>query len=383
MRARATKLPKSPVVDADGHVMEPADLWLRYIDPAYCDRAIRIARDENDYEVLLIDNRPLELVRGHMGVLGGIGMDPVALQENGKLTYADGCPQGGYDPRARLKVMDDEHIDVAMLYPTLGICWEGAVRDPKLATAYTRAYNRWIADFAREDPARLQPIAHISLLDPEGAVEEVARARKDGCVGVYLSPDMAARGNEHFDHPEFERFWAAVQDLAMPVGFHVVVRDKPAFAGWFHNDKRDRLFGFSFLAIDVMAAFTQMISWGMFEKYPRLKCTVLEAGANWISAWLDRMDHKYEVMGEYVPTTLKPSEYFYRQCLISADPDESLTAAIIQQMGAEYFVWASDYPHVDASFGVVAEMQERLSSLPEAQQRLVLGENAVRFYGLA
>ena len=382
MRDGPTKLPKSPVVDADGHVMEPADLWLRYIDPAFRDRAIRIDRDENDYEVLLIDNRPLELVRGHMGVLGGIGMDPVALQENGKLTYADGCPAGGYDPRARLEVMDAERIDVAMLYPTLGICWEGAVRDPQLATAYTRAYNRWIADFAREDPARLQPIAHVSLLDPEGAVEEVRRAREDGCVGVYLSPDMAARGDRHFDDPAFVRFWAAVQDLAMPVGFHVVVRDTPAFAGWFHNDKRDRLFGFSFLAIDVMAAFTQMISWGMFEKYPRLKCTVLEAGANWISAWLDRMDHKYEVMGEYVPTTLKPSEYFYRQCLISADPDESLTAAIIQQMGAEYFVWASDYPHVDASFGVVAEMQERLSPLTDAQQRLVLGENAVRFYGL-
>lgn len=383
MSNSSAKLPKSPVVDADGHVMEPADMWLRYIDPAFRDRAIRIDRDDNDYEVLLIDNRPLELVRGHMGVLGGIGMDPVALLENGKLTYADGCPAGGYDPQARLKVMDDEGIDVAMLYPTLGICWEGAVRDPQLATAYTRAYNRWIADFAREDSARLQPIAHISLLDPEGAVEEVARARKDGCVGVYLSPDMAARGDRHFDDPVFAPFWAEVQDLAMPVGFHVVVRDKPAFAGWFHNDKRDRLFGFSFLAIDVMAAFTQMISWGMFEKYPRLKCTVLEAGANWISAWLDRMDHKYEVMGEYVPTTLKPSEYFYRQCLISADPDESLTAAIIQQMGAEYFVWASDYPHVDASFGVVAEMQERLSPLPEAQQRLVLGENAMRFYGLA
>ena len=373
---------KGRVVDADGHVMEPADTWLTYIDPQYRDRAIRIDHDDNGYEVLLIDNKPLELVRGHMGVLGGIGMDPVALHENGKMTYAEGCPAGGYDPKARLKVMDEEKIDIAMLYPTIGICWEGAVQDPQLATAYTRAYNRWIADFAREDPRRLQPIAHISLLDPAGAVEEVTRAKEDGCVGVYLSPDMASRGNKHFDHESFERFWQTVQDLQMPIGFHVIVRDKPAFAGWLHNDKRDRLFGFSFLAIDVMAAFTQMISWGMFEKYPRLKCTVLEAGANWISAWLDRMDHKYEVMGEYIPTSCKPSEYFYRQCLISADPDESLTAPIIEKMGAEYFVWASDYPHVDASFGVVDEMKERLAPLPEESQRLVLGENAMRFYGL-
>jgi hypothetical protein len=34
------------IVDADGHVLEPADNWLTYIDPQYRDRAIRIARDE-------------------------------------------------------------------------------------------------------------------------------------------------------------------------------------------------------------------------------------------------------------------------------------------------------------------------------------------------
>jgi predicted TIM-barrel fold metal-dependent hydrolase len=52
-------------------------------------------------------------------------------------------------------------------------------------------------------------------------------------------------------------------------------------------------------------------------------------------------------------------------------------------MGPEYFVWASDYPHVDASFGVVKEMRERLAPLAEEDQAKVLGENAVRFYNLA
>ena len=117
------------VVDADGHVMEPADTWTNYIDPQFRNRAIRIDHDEKGYEVLLVDNSPLELVRGHMGVLGGIGMDPVALHENGKLTYAQGCPLGGYDPKARLKVMDQEKIDISILYPTIGICWEGMVAD--------------------------------------------------------------------------------------------------------------------------------------------------------------------------------------------------------------------------------------------------------------
>jgi predicted TIM-barrel fold metal-dependent hydrolase len=60
-----------------------------------------------------------------------------------------------------------------------------------------------------------------------------------------------------------------------------------------------------------------------------------------------------------------------------------LTAPVVEHIGADYFVWASDYPHVDASFGVVREMKERLAPLPEAAQRKVLGENAVRFYNLS
>jgi len=371
------------VVDADGHVLEPADTWTRYLEPQFRDRAIRIAHDEHGYEQLLIDGQPLKTLRGQLGALGGIDMDPSELFTRGQVTYAQGCPRGSYDPGERVKVMSAEGIDVALLYPTIGICWEGHVTDGRLATAYTRAYNRWLAEFCQADRKRLFPVAHISLLDPEGAVEEVLRARKDGCVGIYLSPDVAARGGRAFDDPAFARFWATVQDLEMPVGFHVVVRDRPFFRQWLRNDPSDSLFTFAFLAIDVMAAFTQMMSSGMFEKYPRLKVAVLEAGSNWIASWLDRLDHKHEVVKSRMPFKLKPSEYFFRQCLISADPDESLTAEMVRHLGSDYFLWASDYPHIDASFGVVHELRGRLASLPEADRRKVMGENALRFYKLA
>jgi len=278
--------------------------------------------------------------------------------------------------------MDGEGIDAVLLYPTIGICWEGHVTDAALATAYTRAYNRWLVDFCRTDPKRLYPVAHISLLDPDGAVEETIRARRDGCVGIFLSPDLAARGGRPFDDPLFARFWETAQELEMPVGFHVVVRDRQWFRQWQRRDPSDALFGIAFLAIDVMAAFTQMLATGVFERHPRLRCTVLESGATWISAWLDRMDHKYEVMSTVTPTELKPSEYFYRQCLVSADPDETVIAPIVEAVGADYFVWASDYPHIDASFGVVGEIRDRIKTLPEGDQAKVLGLNAQRFYGL-
>ena len=94
------------------------------------------------------------------------------------------------------------------------------------------------------------------------------------------------------------------------------------------------------------------------------------------------MDHKYEVMSSITPTAMKPSEYFFRQCLVSADPDETVIAPIIDAVGADYFVWASDYPHIDASFGVVGEIRSRIAPLSEDAQAKVLGLNAQRFYDL-
>jgi len=114
-----------------------------------------------------------------------------------------------------------------------------------------------------------------------------------------------------------------------------------------------------------MAAFTQMLSAGMFERYPRLRCVVLEAGLELDRRLARSLDHKYRVLAHQTPIRMPPSAYFYRQCLISADPDESVTAQMVERLGADYFVWASDYPHIDASFGVVRELKERLRALPE------------------
>jgi predicted TIM-barrel fold metal-dependent hydrolase len=372
-------------VDADGHVLEPRDVWQRYLEPNLRDRAIRIERDADGVEALLVDGRSHLALHGRLGALGGIGMDSEDLMTVGQRSYEDGCPKGGYDPTARLKVMDEEEIDVVLLYPTIGIAWEGMVDDPHLATAYCRAYNRWLVDFCSTDRRRLVPIAHISLIDPEGAVTEVERARRDGCAGVYLSPDPPARHGLQFDDPKLARFWSTMQDLDMPVAFHVVARSNSMLEPW-HRPTDEPVasvvFAFAFLALDVMAAFTSMMTRGLFETYPRLRLAVLEAGSNWITAWLDRLDHKFEVMRPFSSLKLLPSEYFKRQCVISAEPDETLTAAIVEHLGADYVIWASDYPHLDASFHVVDSLRGRIARLPGEAQRKVLGANALRFYGL-
>ena len=43
-RSERVTAPANRVIDADGHVLEPPDVWGRYVEPAWRDRAIRVAR---------------------------------------------------------------------------------------------------------------------------------------------------------------------------------------------------------------------------------------------------------------------------------------------------------------------------------------------------
>jgi predicted TIM-barrel fold metal-dependent hydrolase len=89
----------------------------------------------------------------------------------------------------------------------------------------------------------------------------------------------------------------------------------------------------------VQAAFTVLVSTGVFQRFPHLKYVILESGGGWIAHWLDRMDGKYKVGKEFSPLKEKPSFYFQRQCYISVDPDEKTTPAMVELLGEDHFVW--------------------------------------------
>ncbi len=102
-----------------------------------------------------------------------------------------------------------------------------------------------------------------------------------------------------------------------------------------------------------------------------------------VQPWTEEEEANFQRFCESIGEIPEDPVHARRQCLISAEPDESITAAVVQHLGEDYVIWASDYPHLDASFNVVAQIREKISSLPEQTQRKVLGENALRFYGLS
>lgn len=162
-------------IDADGHILEPPDLWEKYLEPKYRERAIRIRTNADGLEYLELDGKPSKLMPpGFPGVLGAMGADDIVPSP--ERTYLKGAPFGSMNPKERVKRLDSEGLAAAVVYPTLGILWEPEVKDPEIAAAYARAYNRWIVDFCSEGGGRLVPIAHVSLSDPELAAKETERA---------------------------------------------------------------------------------------------------------------------------------------------------------------------------------------------------------------
>ena len=177
-------------VDADGHILEPPDLWQEYLENRYKDRALRIEIEpERGLEVFMIDNQRSKLARpGMVSTLGAMGAaDLPDIMFNPDRTYVGEIPFGAMDPDQRIQLLDAEGLDIAILYTTVGLLWEAELEDPELSQAYTRAYNRWICDFTRDHSDRLIPTAHLSLTDPEAAAAEAAARRGRRGEGVLRS----------------------------------------------------------------------------------------------------------------------------------------------------------------------------------------------------
>jgi predicted TIM-barrel fold metal-dependent hydrolase len=369
-------------VDADGHILEPPDLWERYLEPRYRERALRLRRDSGGLEYLEIDGTPSKVVRGGMlGMVGSMGRPIAEVSPSPDHTYVRGAVFGAMDARERLERLDRENLESAFLYPTLGVLWEAECTNAEIAQAYTRAYNRWIVEFCGDSGGRLIPIAHLSLGDPTAAAEELERAVRDGVHGAWVAPFTLTK--KPHGHPDHDRLFAAAQDLGVPLAIHPTFEPKWAAPGRFAN-----LHGASFFlnvtsADAVRHAFTTFFQFATFDRFPRLKVVVLESGAGWIGYWLDRMDgYRASLMGAIVPLKEKPSAYFRRQCWISCDPDEHTIPALMELYGEDRFFWASDFPHPDHTGDYLVELEELAARLPDSGRRKLLGENVLNAYGL-
>jgi len=378
-------------IDADSHVLEPPDVWQRYVEPRWRERAVRVVRADDGRDVLLVDGKPARLTTSEMlGDFGGMGRsleDQATAALSGR--YADNAPAAATDPKARVAQLDREGVHATVLYPSLGLQWVAETADAAYVHANLCAYNRWLEDFCADGGGRLVPVAHLSLGDARAAAAELERAVGQGARGGFLLP-FTLDGLPH-GHPAHDPLFAKAEELGVPIGIHTGVDPTPRdlyrrYDGltWPEAIPQGIWFLQLMFSQAVQQAFSTFFLHATFDRFPKLKVVVLEAGAGWVGFWMDRMDAMYEgALRLTMPLREKPSTYVRRQVWISADPDERALPGIVDYVGGDRFLWASDYPHSDHTAGYIDRVHELARLLgDDAARRGLLGANAAKLYGI-
>lgn len=371
------RFPYPGTVDADGHVLEPADLWENYLEQRYRDRALRICIDNDGYEYLEIDGCPSQRSnKGSLGLLGAMGADD--RRPRPERRYMDNIPYGAGNAAERVALLDQENLEACLLYPTLCLLWECELTDPELSLAYARAYNRWIADFCRDSGGRLVPIAMLTLLDPAGSANELERAVKDGCRGAWVSP-FNHRRIIHGDEAHDDLFRRCCE-LDVPLAIHPTFVPQPPAHGIFDWPQRGQTWGeMIWLRAIVQQALISFFALGTLERFPQLRLGILEVGSGWVGAFLDRLD---AVTSALHARRASATALFQRQCFVSGDPDETSAPLTIDHVGADCFMWATDYPHPDHPHTWVDDLTRYAGALSAETRSKVLGGNVKRIYRL-
>jgi predicted TIM-barrel fold metal-dependent hydrolase len=368
------------LISSDSHVSEPPDLWVERIDKKYRDRAPKVVLNPEGQEgaYFLYEGFP-----PHNLAIGlGAGRTPEELAAFLKTgTYADARP-GGWDPAQRLPDMELDGVEAEVLYTTLGfrLFW---LKDAGLQQACFRVYNDWLAEYCGYAPKRLKGLALISLYDPKEGAQELARCATLGLKGamIWCSPPA----DQPYSLPLYDPFWAAAQDLDMPISLHAITGIERI--QWEYGAEQ-RAMRPTVTPHEIEKSFSTLILSGVLERFPRLKIVSAENNCGWLPYYLQRVDRAFLRFGPSGTATpwptklsLKPSEYFQRQmyCTFIDDP---FGVASRHWIGVDNIMWSSDYPHTASTWPRSRAVIERdFKDVSEEEKRKIVRGNVAKLYG--
>jgi predicted TIM-barrel fold metal-dependent hydrolase len=284
------------------------------------------------------------------------------------------------DPHLRIKDQDRDGLQAEVLYGVLGAGIR--LQDPEAAVEVCRIYNEWLSDFTKHYPERLLGLASLPAGDVNAAVGEVMRAGKLGLKGLEFATthDMIPLWN-----PYWEPLWKAINEVELPIHFHTtgtkrppVPDDIPAM-----NKRASSAVGITGFQLFTSNFLMSVIFCGTLERYPHVRLVLGESGIGWIPYILERMDFEWEdQFRSDLDLTMKPSEYWYRQCKATFQYDE-IGVLLLDKLGEDCIMWGNDFPHPD---GVWPDSQEfidkQFGHLPAQTKHKIICQNAIDFYGL-
>ena len=331
---------KDLCISSDSHVVEPPELFYP-LQKRFGDRAPHVRFFDDKGPQLDLGNGKLGI--GISGFLqAGFDFSREDRNEVSKQGYELARP-GVYDIRARIEDQEIDGVDAEVLYPSI-LFNVYQIEDLDIVKATFQTYNDWITDYCKDAQDRLFPLACVQLYDLDEAIEEMARAKKMGHVGVSIP--ATAPPDKLYSDPWYDKCWAAAQEMQMPLTLHIFTGATP------NHGLPSRHAGYSLAFAGVMFTCADFIMSGVCERFPDLKIVITEFETGWTAHMLQRLDWSFKRSGgtrTNEALTMKPSDYWQRNFRITFedDPMGIMTREII---GTKSLMWGSDYPHGDSVF---------------------------------
>lgn len=383
-----------PVVDLDSHVYEPADIWERYLDRDYVVAARSAFWHEVDphgLEVTVLNGRrarPLSKSAIPRHACWRPGLTPEQIgQLDPDLRHP--ITPGAQDPQVRLRDMDAMGVERALLFPTLFAEYFPLVENPDAAWALARAYNDWLWDFAAADRRRLLPVAVLPMQEPSFAVRELERVAARGAHAAFIRPVFFE--GRYPNHPSYDLLWQRLEALEVAACVHPSpgsTNPEWTCSGPFVDRVASNLrIGHSVAEavapfMDSATLLTALCFYGHMEIYPKLRLTLVHAGASWVPLALEKAETYLWLFSGIRDVSLEPEHVFFaRPSLVSFDSWETPVARLTDTFG-DVAAWGSRYPNHDT--GTVEEAVATFGryDVPQATVAKYLGGNALRHLGL-
>jgi predicted TIM-barrel fold metal-dependent hydrolase len=391
------------IFSGDGHAGAEVETYRPYVEERYRSRV----------DDLVAEN---ELYMAIAGIPSNPTPEALKIFDDRGEVEAGGA-LGAWDIDLRLQMLDADGIAGELIHPghqNATLPFFGIVNKPvppDVRASGQRAYHRWLADFMGGADGRLVGVAEPGpCSDMDETLRELRWVAEHGFVSVGLpgvtgDPDLPPLFDSYF-----EPFWSACEDLGLVLSIHAGYGLKQGVFFDFHAGLQEAMSGAgssSFqrdpeaaqailaeamakaedsplrLEISTRRPLWLLMAGGVFDHHPNLKLALTEVRADWIPATIAHLDRRFAEAKTALPMKRRPSDYYHDHVVVTPSSIHRAEVEMRAEIGVAQLMFGSDYPHPEGTWpNTRAWIRSAFAGVPEAEVRAILGENAIRAYGL-
>ena len=378
------------IIDVDSHLIELDDFLHTAASPEHLDLVPSMLEQKGLPVVKAGLDRGRELFEKRQNDPSSMAKFEASLMDNTKNGWSR---LGAFDPKERSHTLDLLGFEMQWVLPTFSFHQTLAAAKGKALEATSITLNKAMANFCAHDD-RLKAVGYLPLnLGPETAKAIMDEGLSQGCYTFLLPTNEPNPEGRSFTHPDFDPIWATFAERQTPVGLHVAANGdyNPVSPSFKNNGKSQLALGgdaptseLSLLNIGASAQLflSAMIFDDVFARHPELRVISMEHAASWLPSWMHQLDFTAKLYKRMRKFEEAPSVTAKRHLKVSPFAGEPV-GWIIDNVGEDMLVFASDYPHPEGTGDPIAKFERTMSNCNQATMDKFYFGNMLDVMGLS